>query len=132
METLFQDLRYGVRMLLKSPGFTAVAVLTIALGIGATTAIFSVVNAILLRPLPYKEPDRLVKLWEVHKSNGSRITVSIPNFLDWKNENQSFVEMAAFGWKELTLTGGFDVHGHHVLASITWINRLDAPETLNE
>ena len=83
--TLRQDLRYAVRQLIRSPGFTAVAVLTLSLGIGANTAIFSVVNAVLLRPLPYPEPSRLVKL-EERRANGAPNTVSYPNFLDWRKD----------------------------------------------
>ncbi|HEV2915141.1 MAG TPA: ABC transporter permease [Pyrinomonadaceae bacterium] len=97
METLWQDLRYGVRVLRKNPGFTTVAVLTLALGIGANTAIFSIVNAVILRPLPYKEPDRVVYL---QSSNTQRELpqnpVSPPDFLDWRTQSRSFSEMAAF------------------------------------
>ncbi|HET6974483.1 MAG TPA: hypothetical protein VFH96_10690, partial [Pyrinomonadaceae bacterium] len=82
MNTLFQDLQYGFRMLAKHKSVTAIAVLTLALGIGANTAIFSVVNAVLLNPLPYREPDRLVSLWENVPGHG-RWRASPANFFDW-------------------------------------------------
>ena len=104
MNTLLQDLRYGVRMLLKHPGVTMVAVITLALGIGANTAIFSVVNAVLLRPLPYKDPDRLVSLWEKVPTHG-RWRASPANFHDWKKQNTLFEDMAAYGGSTMTLTG---------------------------
>jgi predicted permease len=104
MEGILQDLRYGVRVLIKSPGFTAIAVLTLALGVGANTAIFSVVNAVLLRPLPYPEPQQLVWIWETHP-NVKEETASLPNFTDWKNQGQSFAGMAGFVSASLALTG---------------------------
>ena len=102
--TLIQDLKYGARMLLKHPGVTAIAVLTLALGIGANTAIFSVVNAVLLNPLPYREPDRLVSLWENVPTHG-RWRASPANFFDWKKQNTVFEDVAAFGQTSMTLTG---------------------------
>jgi putative ABC transport system permease protein len=105
MQTIWQDVCYGARMLLKNPGVTAVAVITLALGIGANTAIFSVVNAVMLRPLPYKNPDRLVSLWENVPEHG-RWRVTPANFFDWKKQNTTFEEMAAFGSSTMTLTGG--------------------------
>jgi predicted permease len=94
-DEMFQDLRYGVRMLFRTPGFTFVAVLTLALGIGANTAIFSLVNAVLLRPLPYHDPDRLAMLWtDDPKRNIREEGTSYPNFLDWRSQNQSFTDMA--------------------------------------
>src|SRR2546427_1290256 len=93
METFVQDLRYGIRMLLKSPGFTAVAGVTLALGIGANTAVFSVLDTVLLKPFPYKDPDRLVMVWE--RLQGGRNNVSATNFMDWKSRNHVFEEMAA-------------------------------------
>lgn len=106
---LQQDLRYGVRTLGKSPGFTAVAVLSLALGIGATAAIFSVVQAVLLRSLPYREPDRLVMVYD-RWPNGLRGAVSPANFVDWRDQNQVFSGMAAFTGtrQDLTLTGWED------------------------
>src|SRR5829696_4382336 len=95
LETLWQDLRYGARMFLKQPGFTLIAVLTLALGIGANTAIFSVVNAVLLRPLPFAEPERLVWLWDTQPQLPTA-PASLPDFLDWKGQNQSFEHLAAF------------------------------------
>ena len=95
VETLWQDLRFGLRTLRKSPGFTMVAVFTLALGIGANTAMFTVVNGILLKPLPYPQPDRLVMLWERPLSDGTLGTVAPANFFDWREQNHSFDKMAA-------------------------------------
>ncbi|MFQ5694683.1 MAG: ABC transporter permease, partial [Terriglobia bacterium] len=106
METLWQDLKYGARMLAKSPGFTAVAVLTLALGIGANTAIFSVVNAILLKPLPFQQPDQLVYIQETaRRETVESRPLSYPNFLDWRARSKSFSGMAALDSAAYTLTG---------------------------
>jgi putative ABC transport system permease protein len=104
MKTIWQDLRYGARMLLKNPGVTAIAVITLALGIGANTAIFSVLNTVMLRPLPYQSPDRLVSLWAKTPDHG-RWRTTPANFLDWKKQNTSFAELAAFSASTMTLTG---------------------------
>jgi predicted permease len=104
METLWQDLRYGARTLLRKPGFTLVAIITLALGIGANTAIFTVVNSVLLRPLPFENADRLVWLTEREAQIPTR-WISYPNFLDWQARNQSFEAMATIrGW-QMTVTG---------------------------
>src|SRR5215210_2474674 len=107
MGNLMQDLRYGVRMLAKSPGFTAVIVLALALGIGANTAIFSVVNAVLLRPLPYDEPDQLV-LIETNNPQQKikQAPTSLPDFLDWSDQQSAFQQIAAFSRWSTVLTGG--------------------------
>jgi putative ABC transport system permease protein len=101
VETILQDLRYGVRVLVKSPVFTVVAVLSLALGIGANTAIFSVVNGLLLKPLPYPEPERIVDIWHTPPQESfpgmDKFSVSPANYLDWKSQNQSFEQMAAYG-----------------------------------
>lgn len=106
METLLRDIRYGVRSLLKRPGFTAIALIALALGIGANTAIFSLVNAVLLRPLPFAEPDRLVWVWGNIRSGGNRASVSPPDFLDYRQQNNTFEEFAASLPLRLTYTGG--------------------------
>src|SRR4051812_33677133 len=106
LEQLTQDLRFAVRGMRKSPGFTLTAVLSLALGIGANTAIFTVVNAVLLRPLPFPEPDRLVQLWESKPANGYfRNVVNAFNFLDWRERTKSFEAMAAVSPLPANLTG---------------------------
>jgi predicted permease len=103
LETLIYDVRYGVRTLRKSPGFATIAILTLALGIGANTAIFSVVQGVVLAPLPYREPDRLAMLWE-NNPRFPRVWVSHPNFLDWQHEARSFEQIAAFWEQGVDLT----------------------------
>ncbi len=104
MTTLWQDLKYGVRMLLRSPGVTVIAVLALALGIGANTAIFSVVNGVLLRPLPFEEPGRLVRLSE-DAPQVPQMSISYPNFLDWREQNRVFTGVAALQFQSYNLTG---------------------------
>src|SRR5712671_467707 len=104
METFVQNLRYTIRTLVKSPGFTAVAVITLALGIGANTAIFSVVNAVLLRPLPYPESQRLVWLSE-RSPNFPTMSVSYPNFIDWRAQQSVFEQIGVYNWGSYNLTG---------------------------
>src|SRR5258705_470567 len=94
MNTLFKDIRYGVRSLLKHPGFTAIVVVTLAVGIGASSAIFSVVNTVLLRPLPYAQAERIVAIQELDK-DGKRVQVTPANFLDWRAQNTVFDQLAA-------------------------------------
>ncbi len=115
-ETLGQDVRYGLRQLRRSPGFTAVAVLTLALGIGANTAIFSVVNAVLLRPLPFEQPDRLVRVVSFRLRDKAGDNASYPDFLDWRSQNHVFERMGVFRTEGFTLTG----HGQaaHLQGSI--------------
>jgi putative ABC transport system permease protein len=106
METLIKDIRYGVRGLLKRPGFTVIALITLALGIGANTAIFSVVNAVLLRPLQFRDPEQLVVVWEEAGFAGFPTNTPAPaNYVDWKNQNQSFADMAAAATASFNLTG---------------------------
>ena len=120
------DLKFAFRQLLKNPGFTAVAVLTLALGIGANTAIFSVINGVLLRPLPYPEPDRLVTLWERSPQRGiEQERVSGPNYLDWRAQSTVFADMAVSpGWEgsdEFNLVlrdGTVKVHASYTSASL--------------
>ncbi|MDX6576147.1 MAG: hypothetical protein QOE96_2100 [Blastocatellia bacterium] len=96
METLLRDVRYGIRSLLKRPGFTAIALITLALGIGANTAIFSVVNAVLLRPLPYVEADRLFVPWGSRGDTKNHTVVSYPDFVDWQTQTKTLEQVAAY------------------------------------
>ena len=108
MERLVQDLRYGFRRLVREPGFAAAAILTLALGIGANTAVFSVLDAVLLRPLPFPDSERLVALWEIN-DEGTEIGVTYPNFVDWKEQGEAFEGLAMFGnWGGVTITGEFE------------------------
>ncbi len=104
MDALLQDLRYAVRTLVEHPGFTAVAALTIALGVGGTTAMFGVVDAVLLRPLPYPDPHRLVMLW-TRTPGGPQGAASWPELVDWREMNRSFADLAAWRGQSVNLTG---------------------------
>ena len=107
LDRLLQDLRYAVRMLRRSPGFATVAVLTLALGIGATTAVFSVVNTVLLRPLPYPQSERLVQIWSTNpNANRWGMWTAYPRFVDWRRESKSFEEMATVRTWVMNLGGG--------------------------
>jgi putative ABC transport system permease protein len=105
LEQLGQDVRYGLWMLRRNPGFTFVAILTLTLGIGATTGIFSILNALLLQPLPYQFPDRLVMVWESSRKGDDQITASGLIFKDWVEQNQAFEVMAAFSNRTYILSG---------------------------
>lgn len=121
METLWQDLRFGVRVLWKNPGFTIVAVMTLALGIGANTAIFSIVNAVVLRPLPYKDPDRImILLGNNPQRELTQNAVAPPDFLDWRAQSRSFSEMAAFEstiFRHTAEAGAERLNGYSVTAN---------------
>ncbi len=139
IETLARDLRYGLRQLRRSPGFTATAVLTLALGIGANTAIFSVVNTVLLRPLPYQDAGRLMTVWSYNRSRGyDTDQVSPLDFADWRSQNHAFESMAASTEAAYTLTGvgepsliiaySFSADYFHVLGVAPLLGRTFLPE----
>jgi putative ABC transport system permease protein len=122
MLTLLQDLRYGVRMLSKRPGFSVAVIITLTLGIGVNAAIFSVANNVLLRPLPFPQPEELVMVWETAPRLGfPRNNVAPANFIDWREQNRSFSYIAVFGGDSLSLTGRGDperIEGQRVSASL--------------
>ena len=136
METLWQDLKYGARQLLRNPGFTAVAVLTLALGIGANTAIFSVVNGVLLQPLPYEQPGRLVMLREISRE-GHQMNVPEQDFLDWQQGTHSYDRMGFYNSFEASVAGGSEAvrtlassisdEFFHVLRANPFLGRLLGP-----
>jgi len=136
METLWQDLKYGARQLLRNPGFTAVAVLTLALGIGANTAIFSVVNGVLLQPLPYEQPGRLVMLREISRE-GHQMNVPEQDFLDWQQGTHSYERMGFYNSFEASVAGGSEAvrtlassisdEFFHVLRANPFLGRLLGP-----
>src|SRR6185436_20105656 len=106
MESVIQDLRYAVRMLIKKPSFTVVVIAALALGIGANTAIFSIVNSILLKPLPYPDPGRLVMVWMDNKRmNVDQDIHSYPNYVDYRDQNEVFESLAAYYGVSVSLVG---------------------------
>jgi putative ABC transport system permease protein len=120
LETFWSDIRYGFRTLLKNPGFATVAILTLALGIGANTAMFSAVNAVLLRPLPFTQPDRLVQLWE-SESAVPQAPFAAPDFVDWRAQNQTFDDMTIYTWPQsLNLSGAGEPE--HISGVLTQAN----------
>jgi putative ABC transport system permease protein len=143
MSTLFKDLRYGFRMMAQSPGSTLIAILALALGIGANSAIFSVVNAVLLRPLRYKDPSHLVVIWETKLSKGiAQEQVSAPDFRDWSEKQRVFDQIAALRTQPVVLTGGqlpervetalvtpsaFDLLGARAILGRTFFTEEDQP-----
>ena len=106
LETLLQDSRFALRMMRKHPGFSLTVIITLAIGIGANATIFSVVNAVLMEPLPYKEPDRLIRIWESNQGQGrTEVSVSVPNFQDWQKQQSVFEQLAASEVTTFNLTG---------------------------
>ena len=114
MDNLLEDIRYGLRALAKNPGFTTVAILTLALGIGANTAIFSVIESVLLRSLPYPQPEQLVEIWNTYPPQIPRAGLSAGDYADWRRQNASFSEMGTY----YDLPQGFNLSGVNVRGMI--------------
>src|SRR5216684_4341572 len=120
VRNFWQDVRFGLRVLSKSSGFAAIAILTLALGIGANTALFSVVNGVLLNPLPFPNPDQLLAVYS-KTSSFSQSSISYPNFLDWHKDNTSFSSLGAFRFEDYNLTGAGEperLHGYKISADL--------------
>src|SRR5271169_609447 len=121
MHTIFQDLRFSIRQLRKNPGFALTTILTLALGIGATTGIFSLVNAVLLRPLPFPQPDRLMDLQHESRKTGTIApqSLSYPDFFDWRSQNHSFSAIASYhdASNSLTNVGSAQILEGHVVSA---------------
>jgi predicted permease len=131
IESVFQDLRYALRVLRKNPAFASASVLVLALGIGANTAIFSVANAVLLRPLPFPEPARIVRLWDTYGTPGNYGPISYPNFEDWRAWNHSFAAMAVFAERGYVLTGAGEATPlQAVAASVSFFDVLGVQPAL--
>ena len=128
METLWQDIRYGLRMLGKNPGFTVIAIVTLALGIGANTSIFSILDAVLLKPLSFPEPQRIVAIWGTDSKNGeTHRPISYPDFADYRNQNRTLESLAAYTDATFTLTRNGEplrLHGGIVSASLLSVLRV--------
>jgi predicted permease len=130
MTSFLQDIRFGLRVLAKNPGFTAIAILTLALGIGANTALFSVVNGVLLNPLPFRNPDELVAVY-TKSPNFQESSISYPNFLDWQKDNHSFASLSAFRSDDFNLTGAGEPQRVHIhMISAEFLPALGLPPLL--
>src|SRR5260370_2224109 len=130
MISFWQDVRHGLRVLAKNPGFTAIAILTLALGIGANTALFSVVNGVLLNPLPFANPDELVAVY-TKSPTFQESSISYPNFLDWQKDNHSFAPLCAFRSDDFNMTGASQperVHTHMISTHV--FSTLGSPPLL--
>jgi putative ABC transport system permease protein len=128
MTSIIQDIRYGARLLLKQPGFTVVAVVTLALGIGVNTAIFSVVHGVLLRPLPFKDSERVALVWHhgAEAAGGDRTPLSYADLLDWRAQNKSFESVAAFQWAQLNMSGDNPIQLRAVNVTANFLSTLGA------
>src|SRR5215467_13199922 len=128
---MWNDLRYAARILRKNPAFAAISVLALALGIGANTAVFSLFDAVVLRPLPFAEPRQLVRLWESYGTAGNMQPVSYPNFEDWREWNRTFSGLATFTGSSAVLTGaGEPMRVTGIMASANLLEMLGVEPAL--
>src|ERR1051325_1284063 len=130
MENILQDIRFGLRTLIKTPAYTVVALIALALGTGANSAIFSVVNAVLLRPLPYAEPDRVAMVWGNNLNLGdNKFALSMPDYKDYRDQNGVFEQLACFAYDDLNLTSGeVPLHLQGTMVSANFFDTLGVKE----